>query len=95
MLAGAGMPRSAAACCRQAKPACWRIEEESNTGEPPVPLLVRPWLLASHGQAVKIGDQVGQPPIKDGKPALGAPVHASINGTVTAVENGIVWIEKK
>jgi Na+-translocating ferredoxin:NAD+ oxidoreductase RnfC subunit len=47
------------------------------------------------GQAVKIGDPVGRPPMKDGKPALGAPVHASIDGTVTAIENGVVWIEKK
>jgi len=25
---------------------------------------------------------------------LGAPVHASIDGTVTAVRDGVVWIEK-
>jgi len=47
------------------------------------------------GQAVKLGDPVGRPIVKDGKPALGAPVHASIDGTVTAIENGVVWIEKK
>ena len=29
----------------------------------------------------------------DGKPALGAPVHASINGNVTAIDDGVVWIE--
>ena len=28
-----------------------------------------------------------------GKPALGTPVHASIAGTVTAIDQGIVWIE--
>ena len=45
------------------------------------------------GQAVRRGDLVGRPPVKDGKPALGAPVHASIDGTVTAVADGVVWIE--
>ena len=50
--------------------------------------------LVSPGQKVKIGDILGRPPVKDGKPALGAAVHASISGTVTAVENGTVWIER-
>jgi Na+-translocating ferredoxin:NAD+ oxidoreductase RnfC subunit len=36
---------------------------------------------------------IGRPPIRDGKPALGVPVHASIDGTVRAVEKGVVWIE--
>jgi len=31
----------------------------------------------------------------NGKPALGAPVHASIDGNVTAIENGVIWIEKQ
>jgi Na+-translocating ferredoxin:NAD+ oxidoreductase RnfC subunit len=47
------------------------------------------------GQPVRLGEVVGKPPIKDGKSALGAPVHASIDGVVTAVEAGVVWIEKK
>lgn len=47
------------------------------------------------GQSVRIGDKVGAVPEGNGKPALGAPVHASIDGTVTAVENNIVWIEKE
>ncbi|NLF09413.1 MAG: electron transport complex protein RnfC, partial [Pirellulaceae bacterium] len=46
------------------------------------------------GQTVKKGDPVGRPPVKDGKPALGAPVHASLDGRVTAIEDGVVWIEK-
>jgi Na+-translocating ferredoxin:NAD+ oxidoreductase RnfC subunit len=46
------------------------------------------------GQRVAKGQMLGRPPVKDGKPALGAPVHASIDGVVTALENGIVWIEK-
>jgi Na+-translocating ferredoxin:NAD+ oxidoreductase RnfC subunit len=45
------------------------------------------------GQAVRAGDVVGKPPVKDGKPALGCPVHASIAGTVKKIEDGIVWIE--
>jgi Na+-translocating ferredoxin:NAD+ oxidoreductase RnfC subunit len=47
------------------------------------------------GQRVKKGDAVGRPPVKDGKPALGAPVHASIDGTVTAIADGVVWIERR
>ena len=47
------------------------------------------------GQAVKAGDVVGKVPQKDGKTALGAPVHASIDGVVTAVDKGVVWIEKR
>ena len=31
----------------------------------------------------------------NGKPALGAPVHASIDGMVTAIDNGVVWIENE
>ncbi|MBU4273146.1 MAG: SLBB domain-containing protein [Planctomycetes bacterium] len=49
----------------------------------------------SVGQAVKKGQPVGRPPMADGKPALGAPVHASIDGVVTAVEDGVVWIDGK
>ena len=46
------------------------------------------------GEAVRTGQVVGRPPVTDGKPALGAPVHASIDGKVSAVADGIVWIEK-
>ncbi len=44
------------------------------------------------GERVEAGQEVGRPPVVDGRPALGAPVHASIPGTVTAVRNGVVWI---
>ena len=47
------------------------------------------------GQTVAIGDVVGAVPSDNGKPALGAPVHASIDGQITKIENGIVWIEKE
>ena len=50
--------------------------------------------VVSVGQAVKKGDLVGKRPEKDGKPALGAPVHASIDGTVTAVDGETVWIQR-
>lgn len=46
------------------------------------------------GERVVKGHVVGRPPVTDGKPALGAPVHASIDGKVTAVAGGVVWIEK-
>jgi Na+-translocating ferredoxin:NAD+ oxidoreductase RnfC subunit len=47
----------------------------------------------SVGDRVKIGQTIGRPPMSNGKPALGAPVHASMDGTVTAIQNGIVWID--
>lgn len=49
--------------------------------------------------AVNVGDRVtkgqvlGRPPVTNGKAALGCPVHASIDGTVTAIANGIIWLE--
>jgi Na+-translocating ferredoxin:NAD+ oxidoreductase RnfC subunit len=46
------------------------------------------------GESVKAGRPIGVPPVKDGKAALGAAVHASIDGKVTAIEDGIVWIER-
>jgi hypothetical protein len=45
------------------------------------------------GSSVTAGQVVGDVPVTDGKPALGAPVHASITGTVTAIDNGVIWIE--
>jgi len=51
--------------------------------------------VVSKGEAVAKGQTVGVPPESDGKPALGAPVHASIDGTVVEVRDGIVWIEKR
>jgi Na+-translocating ferredoxin:NAD+ oxidoreductase RnfC subunit len=47
------------------------------------------------GDRVVRGQQIGRRPVADGKPALGAPVHASIDGTVTAINDGVVWIEKE
>ncbi len=46
------------------------------------------------GDRVKIGQTIGRPPTTNGKPALGAPVHASIGGIVTAIESGVVWIDR-
>ena len=45
------------------------------------------------GAHLRVGDVVGRVPVKDSKPALGAPVHASIDGTVTAIDATTVWIE--
>jgi Na+-translocating ferredoxin:NAD+ oxidoreductase RnfC subunit len=45
-------------------------------------------------QRVITGQLLGQPPTKDGKTALGAPIHASIDGTVTKIADGVIWIEK-
>ena len=46
------------------------------------------------GSRVVVGTCVGSPAVVDGKPVLGASVHASISGIVTKIENGIVWIER-
>lgn len=46
------------------------------------------------GDRVVKGQQVGRVPTTDGRPALGAPVHASLEGRVTAVQSGVVWIER-
>jgi len=45
------------------------------------------------GAKVAVGDVVGRPPVTNGKAALGAPVHASIDGKVTGVADGVVWID--
>ncbi|MHC4398168.1 MAG: 4Fe-4S dicluster domain-containing protein [Planctomycetota bacterium] len=47
------------------------------------------------GDTVAKGQPVGRRPLQDGKPALGAPVHASIEGVVSAVGDAVVWIEKR
>jgi Na+-translocating ferredoxin:NAD+ oxidoreductase RnfC subunit len=46
------------------------------------------------GDRVRTGQVLGRPPVTDGKPALGAPIHASIDGAITAIENGVVWIDR-
>ncbi len=50
--------------------------------------------LVSVGQQISQGQKIAEPPVVDGKAALGAPIHASIDGTVTAIENGIIWINR-
>ena len=45
------------------------------------------------GDNVTKGQEVGRRPVNDGKPALGAPVHASIDGSVMGIADGVVWIE--
>lgn len=45
------------------------------------------------GSRVTKGQTVGRPPMSNGKPAMGAPVHASIDGVVTGIADGIIWIE--
>jgi Na+-translocating ferredoxin:NAD+ oxidoreductase RnfC subunit len=63
------------------------IKLKQHVGVPCVPLV-------KVGDRVGKGQVLGRPPVANGKPALGAAVHASIDGVVTAMENGIIWIEK-
>ena len=46
------------------------------------------------GDRVTKGQILGRPPVAGGKPALGAVVHASLDGTVTSISGGVVLIEK-
>ncbi len=48
--------------------------------------------VVSVGDNVLRGQVVGVPPEVNGKPALGAPVHSSIDGRVTAVDDAVIWI---
>ena len=45
------------------------------------------------GQRVTKGQVLGKPPTSNGKPALGAPVHASIDGIVSEISDGVIYIE--
>jgi Na+-translocating ferredoxin:NAD+ oxidoreductase RnfC subunit len=47
------------------------------------------------GDRVRRGQPVGVVPASNGKPALGAPVHASLEGVVAEVSDGVVWIEQQ
>jgi Na+-translocating ferredoxin:NAD+ oxidoreductase RnfC subunit len=47
------------------------------------------------GQRVNVGDIVGVVPRQNGELLLGAPVHASIPGQVTAIEDNVVWIGRE
>jgi Na+-translocating ferredoxin:NAD+ oxidoreductase RnfC subunit len=62
------------------------IKLKQHVGEPCEPAV-------KVGGAVRAGDAVGRPPVRNGKAALGAAVHASIAGRVAAIDAGIVWIE--
>ncbi len=50
--------------------------------------------VVSEGDQVVKGQVIGKRPVQDGKPALGTSVHASMDGTVTDIRDGVVWIEK-
>lgn len=50
--------------------------------------------VVAKGDQVSKGQVVGRRPVQDGKPALGAPVHSSIDGVVTGISDGVVWIER-
>ena len=50
--------------------------------------------MVSAGDRVNKGQVLGRPPVSNGKPAMGAPVHASIDGTVTSISGGVIWIQK-
>lgn len=63
------------------------VKLKQHIGAPCEPVVVK-------GDRVSKGQVVGRRPVQNGKPALGAPVHASIDGTVIAVDNGVIWIER-
>ena len=46
------------------------------------------------GDRVNKGQAIGRPPLSNGRPAMGAPVHASIDGTVASISGGVIWIQR-
>lgn len=46
------------------------------------------------GETVQAGDVLALPAVRDGKPQLGAAIHASISGTITEIANGSIRIRK-
>jgi Na+-translocating ferredoxin:NAD+ oxidoreductase RnfC subunit len=48
--------------------------------------------LVKVGDRVTKGQVIGRPPVSNGKAAMGAPVHASMDGTVTSISGGVIWI---
>ncbi len=49
--------------------------------------------VVTKGDQVRKGQLIGSRPVQDGKPALGTPVHASIDGIVAEIRAGVVWIQ--
>lgn len=49
--------------------------------------------IVQKGEKVKLGQPIARRPIVDGKPALGADIHASISGMVVAVSTENIRIE--
>jgi len=64
------------------------IPLKQHIGEPCQPIV-------QGGQRASRGQCIGRPPVPDGKPALGVPVHASIDGTVSSIRDGVVWLEQR
>jgi Na+-translocating ferredoxin:NAD+ oxidoreductase RnfC subunit len=50
--------------------------------------------LVAVGDRVRKGQTVGRPPVSNGKSALGAPVHASIDGVVREITATTIWISE-
>lgn len=51
--------------------------------------------IVSVGQTVSRGEKIAARPVADGKPALGADLHASIDGKITIVSEKSIRIEKR
>lgn len=51
--------------------------------------------LVQVGDRVKRGQMIARPAETNGQRALGAPVHSSMDGRVSAVEKDVIWIERE
>ena len=50
--------------------------------------------VVAAGDRVSKGQVLGRPPTGTASLRLGAPVHASIDGTVTSISGGVIWIQQ-
>ena len=93
---GPADPEARPAAVPQRRPAeatsCWPPTRSASSSSSTSAHRASRW--SRPGDRVTKGQVVGRPPVTNGKPAMGAPVHASIDGTVTAVSGGVIWIQK-
>jgi len=64
------------------------IKLQQHVGAPCLPIV-------QQGDIVQRGRLIGQVPGSDGRPVLGSPIHASIDGRVTKIDDRAIYIERQ